>query len=119
MLKIAPFEEFSEEYDDWFANHKDKYYAELRALKYFIPSDGNSLEVGIGSGKFAARLGIKTGVEPSPKMADKARKLGFYVPPGIAEDLPVSDNSFDFVLMVTTICFVDELKKTFQEVFPR
>jgi len=115
MAKIAPFEYFSEEYDDWFVKHKDKYEAELRALSCFIPSDGNGLEVGVGSGKFAVPLGIKTGIEPSPKMADKARKLGIHVLPGIAEDLPVSDNSFDFVLMVTTICFVDDLKKSFQE----
>lgn len=73
------------------------------------------MEVGVGSGKFTAPLGIKTGVEPSPKMADKARKLGIQVLLGIAEDLPVSDNSFDFVLMVTTICFVDDFKKSFQE----
>ncbi len=115
MAKIAPFEDFSEEYDVWFVKHKDKYEAELRALRYFIPSDSNGLEVGVGSGKFAAPLGIKTGVEPSAKMADKARKLGIHVLPGIAEDLPVPDNSFDFVLMVTTICFVDDLKKSFQE----
>ncbi len=117
MAKIAPFEDFSEEYDAWFAKHKDKYEAELRALRCFIPTNGNGLEVGVGSGKFAAPLGIKTGVEPSDKMADKARKLGIHVLPGIAEDLPVPDNSFDFVLMVTTICFVDDLKKSFQEAF--
>ena len=117
MAKIAPFEDFSEEYDDWFLKHKDKYEAELRALRCFIPSDGNGLEIGVGSGKFAVPLGIKIGVEPSAKMADKARKLGIQVLPGIAEDLPVSDNSFDFVLMVTTICFVDDLKKSFQEAF--
>ena len=117
MAKITPFEDFSEEYDDWFIKHKDKYEAELRALKYFISANGNGLEVGVGSGKFAAPLGIKTGVEPSPKMADKARKLGIKVLPGIAEDLPVSNNSFDFVLMVTTICFVDDLNKSFQDAF--
>jgi len=115
MAKIAPFEDFSEEYDEWFVRNKDKYEAELRALRCFIPVNRGGLEVGVGSGKFAYSLGIKTGVEPSHKMADKARKLGVHVLPGIAEDLPFSDNSFDFVLMVTTICFVDDLKKSFQE----
>ena len=117
MAKIAPFEDFSEEYDDWFVRNNDKYEAELRALRNFIPAKGKGLEVGVGSGKFATPLGIKIGVEPSHKMADKARKLGIHVMPGVAEDLPVADNSFDFVLMVTTICFVDDLKKTFQEAF--
>jgi len=117
MAKISPFEDFSEEYDDWFVIHKDKYEAELQVLRFFIPSDRNGLEVGVGSGKFAAPLGVKTGVDPSHKMADKARKLDIHVLTGIAEDLPVSDNSFDFVLMVTTICFVDDLQKAFQEAF--
>jgi len=117
MAKIAPFEGFSEEYDEWFVKNNDKYQAELRALECFIPTTGNGLEVGIGSGQFAAPLGIKTGVEPSQKMADKARKQGIHVLSGIAEDLPILNNSFDFALMVTTICFVDDLKKSFQEVF--
>lgn len=117
MAKIAPFEDFSEEYDDWFVKNNDKYVAELRALRCFISADGEGLEVGVGSGKFADPLGIKTGVEPSQKMADKARKLGIHVLPGVAEDLPVSTSRFDFVLMVTTICFVDDLKKSFEEAF--
>ena len=117
MAKITPFEDFSEKYDEWFVKHNDKYEAELRALRCYIPSDRNGLEVGVGSGKFAAPLGIKTGVEPSQKMADKARKLGIHVLSGIAEDLPVSNSTFDFVLMVTTICFVDDLKESFQEAF--
>ncbi len=117
MAKITPFEQFSEEYDKWFVTNKDKYEAELRALSFFIPPNGNGLEVGVGSGKFAGPLGIKTGVEPSQKMADKARKLGIRVLPGIAEDLPFPNGAFDFILMVTTICFVDALKKTFQEAF--
>ena len=43
-------------------------------------------------------------------MADKASKLGIHVLPGIAENLPILNSTFDFVLMVTTICFVDDLK---------
>lgn len=35
---------------------------------------------------------------------------------GIAEKLPVEDQSFDFALMVTTICFVDDVRKFFSEV---
>ena len=117
MAKIEPFEDFSEIYDEWFEKNTDKYTAELHALEYFIPANTNGLEIGVGSGKFAAPLGVETGVEPSPKMADKARKLGIHVLSGVAEDLPIQNSTFDFVLMVTTICFVDDLKKSFQEAF--
>ena len=115
MAKTSAFEDFSEEYDEWFDRNKEKYEAELCALKNFIPTNGLGLEVGVGSGKFADPLGIKIGVEPSPEMAEKARKLGIQVLPGIAENLPIQNSTFDFVLMVTTICFVDDLKKSFQE----
>ena len=50
-------------------------------------------------------------------MANKAIKLGIQVLPDIADDLPTQNSTFDFVLMVTTICFVDDLKKNFQEAF--
>ena len=56
------------------------------------------LKSGVGSGKFADPLGIETGVEPLHKIAEIARKLCIHVLPGIAEDLPVSNSNFDFVL---------------------
>lgn len=117
MAKIEPFESFSEEYDKWFVQNKEIYELELCAIRYFIPAEGNGLEVGVGSGKFAGPLGIRTGIEPSDKMADKARDLGIQVFKGVAEDLPFSSSCFDFILMVTTICFVDDINKTFQEAF--
>ncbi|PIE63551.1 MAG: SAM-dependent methyltransferase [Desulfobacterales bacterium] len=87
-------------------------------MRQLLPPVGaEGLEIGVGSGKFAAPLGIKIGVEPSENMAIKARKLGINVYPGIAEDLPFPDGEFDFVLMVTTICFVDDVAKSFSEAF--
>jgi SAM-dependent methyltransferase len=73
--------------------------------------------VGVGSGKFAVPLGINIGVEPSEKMAIKAKRRGIRVLRGVAESLPFLDSKFDFVLMVTTICFVDDILKSFQEAF--
>ena len=75
------------------------------------------MEVGVGSGKFAVPLGIKVGVEPSEKMASIARLQGIDVHSGVAENLPFSDGRFDFVMMVTTICFVDDIVKSFKEAF--
>ena len=34
---------------------------------------------------------------------------------GVAEDLPLKDEIYDFALMVTTICFVDDLEQSFRE----
>ena len=118
MPKTEPFERYSDEYDQWFDHHNDFYVAELEAIRRLIPPGGaKGVEVGVGSGKFAMPLGIEVGVEPSEKMARKARLRGIHVVPGIAEGLPFWDDLFDLVLMVTTICFVDDVSKSFQEAF--
>lgn len=118
MPKTESFEKYSDVYDEWFKKNFDLYEAELEAIRQLIPPPGSEgMEVGVGSGKFAAPLGIKIGVEPSEKMAIKAGMQGINVYPGVAEELPFSDGRFDFVLMVTTICFVDDVIKSFREAF--
>lgn len=118
MTKTAAFDTHSDEYDHWFDIHADLYGSELAAIRELLPDyPGEGLEVGVGSGKFAKPLGISTGVEPSAKMATKARELGIDVHEGIAEKLPFEDEYFDLVLMVTTICFVDDLDASFREAF--
>lgn len=118
MPKTESFEKYSDAYDEWFKKNFDLYEAELEAIRQLIPPPGSEgMEVGVGSGKFAAPLGIKIGVEPSEKMAIKAGMQGINVYPGVAEELPFYDGRFDFVLMVTTICFVDDVIKSFREAF--
>jgi len=115
MPKTKPFDEHFKLYEEWFETNKYLYETELKALKHFIPSSGKGLEIGIGSGIFANPLGIKEGIEPSKEMRRLAIKKGLTVYDGIAEKLPVKDNSYDFVLMNTIICFVDNVKKSFLE----
>lgn len=71
----------------------------------------------MGSGKFAVPLGIKTGVEPSPQMAKRSRKLGIKVIEAVAENLPFGNEEFDFVLMVTAVCFFDNVEQAFKEAY--
>jgi SAM-dependent methyltransferase len=116
MAKIECFKEHYNQYEEWFDKNSYVYQSELKAVKHFIPSKGTGMEVGIGSGKFAEPLGIKKGIEPSPQMRRLAEERGLDVIEGIAEALPFKDASYDYVLMVTTICFVDDIEKSFQEV---
>lgn len=116
MPKIAPFESHSDAYDDWFRKNADTYAAELDLIRQLLPISGAcGMEVGVGSGKFAGPLGIRIGVEPSGQMAKKAKRQGIQVVRGVAENLPFTNAAFDFVLMVTTICFVDDIAKSFAE----
>jgi SAM-dependent methyltransferase len=117
MPRIEPFEAYSQEYDRWFVRNKHIYHAEINAIKQFIPKDKNGVEIGVGTGRFALPLGLKVGVEPSKKMAEISRKQGIKVYEGVAEHLPLGDKAFDFVLFVTTICFVDDLAKSFIEAY--
>jgi len=116
MLKTGPFDNYSDEYDDWFVINKYAFQSELNAIRKTLPENGDVVEVGIGSGIFAAPLGIKEGIDPSEAMREKAKKRGIRVVDAIAENLPYADKSKDVILMVTTICFVDDIYKSFQEV---
>lgn len=71
----------------------EAYRAELELIRGLLPAypRAKGLEVGVGSGKFAAPLGIRTGVEPSAQMAAKAEQLGIRVVLGVAENLPFPD----------------------------
>jgi ubiquinone/menaquinone biosynthesis C-methylase UbiE len=113
-MRIGPFEKHYEKYEKWFEKHRCAHLSELEAVKRLIP-EGEGIEVGMGSGRFAEPLGIKLGVEPSSRMANIARKRGIEAVECLAEDLPFENESFDFVLMVTTICFLDDVEKAFKE----
>lgn len=115
MAKIEPFEDHLQEYEQWFETNRWAYFSELEAVKSLMPAKGIGVEIGVGSGLFAKPLGIKIGLEPSPKMAEMARKRGIEVVEGIAEEMPFDDKSFDFALLVTTICFLDNVEKALQE----
>lgn len=115
MAKIEPFEKYSNEYEEWFEKNSSIYESELNAIKTFVPEDKYGVEIGVGTGRFAVPLNIKVGVDPSPKLAEIARRKGITVYENSAEALPFSDSIFDFALMVTVICFVDDIEKAFEE----
>ena len=117
MVRIESFEKYCKEYDEWFKKNQDIYMAELNVIKELVPSDKFGIEIGIGTGRFALPLGIKVGVEPSEKMAEISRNRGIQVYEGAAEQLPFNNETFDFVLLVTTICFVDDLIESFKEAY--
>jgi len=115
-MKKFSFDEYAVKYEQWFDKNHWAYQSELLAVKEQLTDGGKGLEIGVGSGRFAGPLGIKIGVDPSLKMADIARKRGIEVVKAKAENLPFSDGQFDFALMVTTICFVDDIDASFREV---
>jgi SAM-dependent methyltransferase len=105
--KIEPFEKYSKEYEEWFEKHNELYKAEIETIRKLLPSFKKGIEIGIGSGRFAIPLNIKTGIEPSNEMAKIAKSKGIKVIKGTAENIHLNEK-YDFALMVTTICFVND-----------
>lgn len=116
MAKTTPFDQHTDDYDRWFDEHPELYEAELKAVDGLLPpSREGGLEIGVGFGKFASRLGVAVGVEPSHAMAERAAELGINVRSGVAEALAFADRSFEYVLVVVTICLVDDPLRSFEE----
>jgi len=115
MPGVNAFDKNVDRYEQWFVDNPLAYVSELRALRALLPTNGSGIEIGVGTGRFAAPLEIRNGIEPSRSMAEVARKRGVEVVAGVAEHLPFMDGEFDFALMVTTVCFLDDMDMAFQE----
>ena len=105
---IDHFQKTWKSYDEWYDGHQALYRSELAALKKTVPS-GAGLEIGVGTGRFAAPLRVRFGLDPAINMLKLAKKRGIRVVQGIGERLPFKDESFDFVQIVFVIEFVDNL----------
>ena len=113
--RIEPFEKHREKYESWFDRNRLVYLSELEAVRKQLAKRGKSVEIGVGTGRFAAPLGIRIGIEPSRQMGRLARQRGIQVVRGVGENLPLGDALFDTVLMVTTLCFLDDVETAFAE----
>ncbi len=111
------FDEFAPEYDRWFDENQDVYSAQLRILRAAVPRSGRGLEVGVGTGRFAEPLCIRSGIDPSRRLLELAKSRGIDVVIGEGEHLPFRTGSFDYVLMMTVLCFLDDPPAVFRESF--
>lgn len=109
------FDSNAAEYDAWFNENYFAYQSEVEAIRRFIPKHGLGIEVGTGTGRFSVPFNISIGVEPSRAMAEIAELRGITVHNASAENLPFCKEHFDFVLIVTTLCFVEDPIKSIEE----
>jgi len=115
--KTEHFNSNVENYEAWYERNEEIYQLELRAVGELLPENGKGLEVGVGTGRFALPLGVDTGIDPSRPMGKTAGSKGIRVIYATGENLPFSRMSFDFVLFVTTVCFLDDSAQAFREAY--
>lgn len=118
LSEEQPFDELAARYDAWFDAPEGRpiFELEVSCLRELLsPVEGRWLEVGVGTGRFAQALGIKEGIDPSPRVLEFAATRGIQTRKGRGEDLPYADDTYDGVLMVVTICFLREPEKAMRE----
>lgn len=102
----AVFDERADEYDSWYDDSL-LFDIELTALQELQTSfNSPKLEVGVGSGRFAAEIATDFGLDPafSPLQISRSRNIG--VMQGVGECLPLADSSIASVYMLFSLCFV-------------
>lgn len=92
------FEEYADRYDEWYTRHASIFESELKAIRSF-ELKGLGLDLGVGTGVFAERLGVPVGIDPSARMLIIAKKRGIQVIQALGERLPFRGNSFDYDLI--------------------
>lgn len=114
----SPFDRLPDKYDQWFESPRGRAIFQveakcLRGLLVDVPHPW--LEAGVGTGRFAAALGVDEGIDPSAAVLEFAARRGISTCLGSAEDLPYPAGSFGGVLMVVTVCFLNDAPAAMRE----
>jgi SAM-dependent methyltransferase len=105
----SPFDILASEYDAWFEQEgKLVFDIEVKAFQEVLPLLPKPwLEVGVGSGRFAQALGIETGIDPSTRLLEMAKKRGITGHLARGEELLFEAKTFGTVFLIVTLCFVN------------
>ena len=114
-------------YEAWYHTPRGHWIGdrEFILLQSLLTADKGSLllDVGCGTGHFSrrfARLGLSvSGIDPDPAALKFARTQGsdVHYMQGNAQELPFSDNAFDYTIAVTSLCFIEEPLQVLREMW--
>jgi ubiquinone/menaquinone biosynthesis C-methylase UbiE len=117
-VQSNPFDRLADRYDAWYDSDEGSeiFAAEVACVAQLLGEPrGRWLDVGVGTGRFAKALGIVDGLEPSLPMLSLAAARGIRGVVGRGESLPYPDSRFDGVLLIVTICFLDDPVRALSE----
>lgn len=118
QLSTPLYDPLAAGYEAWFEKPpgREIFALELDCVRSVEPDfAGDWLEVGAGTGRFAAALGIQRGIDPSAGMLEYALRRGIEVRTGVGEDLPYADGGFDGVLLATVLPFLSDAPQVLRE----
>ena len=113
---MSIFEKKYKEYDLWYKKNPLVFESELLALQKTVPVTGRGIEIGVGTGRFASALNIKYGIDPSRNMLKLARRRGVLVKRAAGENIPFGENTFDYAVLIFSLCFLKNPLKVFKEI---
>lgn len=115
------------EYDAWYQTDRGRWIGETEfgvMMRLLSPREGETLlDVGSGTGYFTRRFAgaglAAVGLERERASVAYARRLAPGIPflIGDAKSIPVRDSSFDHVVAVTSLCFVEEPARALGELW--
>lgn len=108
-LGWTPFERWASRYDQWFESKKGEriFRVEAACMRDLLGDAPRPwLEIGVGTGRFAQALQVDEGIDPSPAVLEYASKRGIRTHVGRGENLRFGNNHFGAVIMIVTICFL-------------
>jgi SAM-dependent methyltransferase len=112
------FDPLASHYDAWFDGEGESVFAiEIQAFRSvldLLPKPW--LEIGVGSGRFAQALGIETGLDPSIRLLEMARRRGVNAFLGQGEQAPFQGHVFGTVFLIVTLCFLDSPSMVLRQV---
>jgi ubiquinone/menaquinone biosynthesis C-methylase UbiE len=111
------FDAYYKKYDAWYDKHRFAFLSEVAAIRKVLPQESKGLEIGVGTGRFAACLGVTIGIDPSSRMLDIAQERGVNVRMAVGEDIPFLNEAFDYVAILISLCFVESPQKVLAEAY--
>ncbi len=115
------FNNYAEEYDEWYIRNINIFRKEVELIRKCIRTSKKdkerSIEIGVGSGRFAVELGIRYGVDISKNMLKISKRRNLDVILADAHFLPFKNNVFSKVFIIFTLCFLKNPKKALEEIY--
>lgn len=117
------FDEYAATYDAWFLDNPNVLESEVRLVASTLRNAGRVLSVGCGSGLFEKimrdefGITVTDGVEPSPAMAEIARKRGMDVTEATAEEFDYPAGVYDTILFNGSPSYITDLDTVLSKVY--